>query len=196
MLKYIIKRLSVPNSQLCQKHTFTARIRMKTEGNIFGMFTRGGRGTPIQPTREGGFPPSFKMGMYPILPDWGYPYPPWLFAILLDGVPPSFLTKGYPILPDREYPILIDGGTPFFPTGSTPSFPMWVPNPSWWGTPSLLIGDAPSFPVGVPLSHQDLMGYPTSLELDGGTPIRTGWGYPRYAAGGMHLAFRQENSLV
>ena len=105
---------------------------------------------------------------------------------------------GYTILPNGGYSILPDGGTPSFLTGGTPIR-------SWLGE------------GGGEYTTSELDGGTLPLELEFHSFIGTGWGYPPmvgggstpppggrqssrvstcYAAGGMPLAFTQEDFLV
>ena len=129
------------------------------------------------------------------------------------GVSPSFL-MGYPILPDGlGYPILPDSMV-------LPSFPMGVGNPSLvrmgvpWGSPHP--GQAPGQDREVPwgtssvrtgtgwgIPHWDWgwMKYPTPSGLDEVPPppkvrSQSSTASTCYTAGGMPLAFTQDDFLV
>ena len=75
------------------------------------------------------------------------------------------------------------GVPPFFPTWGTPSFLIRDTHPSWWGTLILPKGGTPdggythpSCWGRVPLSGPYGVNPPPPSGLDGGTPVRTGWG--------------------
>ena len=156
---------------------FTARIRIRRmrEGNIFSLFTLagGGEGYPISGLDGGGVPHYSSR--------WG-------------DTPSQVQTGGYPIL--------LTGGVPH-PRSQ------WVPPSAEWGTPlsQPWIGGTPISRMGylpypwVPPVRR--MGYPPDLRW-GVPPSKTGWGTPLpvsktstcYAAGGVPLAFTQEDFLV
>ena len=175
---------------------FTACIRSTREGTVFTgvcMLTFRG-GYPIQVWMVEGYPipgvggtqPGLHDGGYPIWGStlarsswWGYLVLPWLG---LDG-------GGYPGYPHpgMAYPWPGMGYPP-------PSRPGWGTPPPWnWATPR------PG--MGYPQHYQDLAGVPPWMEY----PPHLGWGTPPrqssiastcYAAGGMPLAFTQEDLLV
>ena len=106
-----------------------------------------------------------------------------------EGVPHQVLIGTTPILPDRWI---------------TPSFPMGVPHSSQWGPGYLPHQDW----YGGATLDQDWMGYPCAIRTGcgyllppphrdwmGGTPPPY-WRHSSYAAGGMPLAFMQEDFLV
>ena len=141
-------------------------------------------GTPSQVWTGGGNPIPGPDGGYPIPgPDRGYPIPG------LDG---------------ERVPHSADGGYPH-PKSGQGGYPGVPPIQDWMGYPCLRLDGYPS-PI------QDWMGYPqtgwdTALSKTGwGTPSpsKTGWGTPPpiskasscYSAGGVPLAFTQEDFLV
>ena len=147
---------------------FTARIRRMTEGNVFTLSTisGGGGGYPVSGLHWGG----------------GTPFQVWTECtpsqVWMGGTSSQVWTGVYPILLTG-----VGWGTPSqVQTGGTPS--------CWWGVPQ-----------GTPI--QDWIGYPPGLRLDGVPPIQGWMGYPPpqskagcYVAGGVPLAFTQEDFLV
>ena len=150
-------------------------IRRMGEGNIFSLFTlAGGGGYPISSLRWGEVPqPGLDNGMgYP--PRHGMGYPP------RHGM-------GYPPRPRMGYP---PGPGMGYPPRPGMGYPPWT----WDGVP-------PRHGTGYPPD----MGQGTPPDMGQGTPPDLRWGTPPrqisivstcYAAGGMPLAFTQEDFLV
>ena len=154
---------------------FTARIRRMVEGNIFSQFTLWGGGTPSQVWGGG----------YPISGLGGIPGTPLGLGIPLiwDGVPPT-LGWGTP-RPGMGYPQTWDGVTPQTWDGVPPRPEMGNPK-TWDGVPPRPGMGSPQTWDGVPPRPE--MGYPPTRQI---SIVST-----CYAAGGMPLAFTQEDFLV
>ena len=148
----------------------TARIRRMTEGNVFTLSTIVG-GTPF-PGPGGGTPFSGPGGGYP-LPRSRLGVP--LFQVQAGGIPLP-RSRGYP-LPGKGVPPTWEGST----------------SPPGKRVPHLGRG-TPLHGKGVPPSR----GVP-SIQVrsqDGGTPYWSSIVCTCYAAGGVLLAFTQEDFLV
>ena len=179
----------------------TARIRRMGEGTVFSLFVsphlRGG-GYPISGLGGGGVYPISGLGR-------GYPIPG-----LAGGVPHPRSGQGG--TPSQ----VCSGGTPW--DGVPPDL-RWATPQTWdgvpppdlgWGTPCQVWGVPPGTWDRVPPPNlgrgtppKPGMGYPP--DLGWGNPPGPGTGYPPsniastcygYAAGGMPLAFTQEDFLV
>ena len=190
----------IRSRQVAQFRTIiTARIQRMREGNSFSLFTLAGRGyttpglgrgggNPSQVWMGGGGVPYSRFGWGVLHPkSGGYPIPGLGGECTIPG-----LGGGYPIPgPDggRGTPSQVwMGGTPSQVwTGGTPGYPChhdWMgysPTMTGWGTPTM---------TGWGTPHHDWMGYPLP-------PIRqSSIASTCYVAGGMPLAFLQEDFLV
>ena len=129
----------------------------------------GREGGVPHPDLAGGYPPPSRPGMGYLPPDLGQgtPHP----TPTWDGVPPPRWGVNW------QTPPWLDGVPPPTMTG-------WgTPHHDWMGTPSPWLDGVP------PQHHHDWMGYPP--------PIRqSSIASTCYVAGGMPLAFTQEDFLV
>ena len=158
------------------------------EGNIFSLFTLAGGGVPH--LRSGGGLPHLRseVGRYPISGPGGY-----LGQVLMLGRGvPNFRSEvgGYPsqVSMMGGYP-----GTPYPGMGYPPDMGWGTPR-SWDGVPTGLgMGYPPGPGMGYPPRHG--MGYPPDLRW-GNPPRQISIVSTCYAAGGMPLAFTQEDFLV
>ena len=183
-------------------HIFTARIRRMGEGTVFSLFVSSHLGGVPQSGLGGGVPhPKSGQGLYPI-PGLagGYPIPG-----LGEGVPhrvPPRPGTGYPPRPGMGYPLDLGWGTPQTWHGVPPRPGMGYPPQTWDGVPP---GPGMGYPPDLGwVPPQTWDGVPPQ-DLRWGTPPDLGWGSPPptwdiasfcYAAGGMPLAFTQEDFLV
>ena len=145
----------------------TARIRRMTEGNVFTLSTISGWGGPHPADWGGGVPlPRSGQGGTPSS-CWGVPH-----SQVWTGVPPSQVWMGVPIQ------LTGGGGTPF------PGLDGWVPHLGR-GTPTRVPPQQGLTPT---------RGNPTPPGVP--PPYRSSIACTCFAAGGVPLAFTQEDLLV